>query len=60
MHTSRILISAPFLSWSLHKLQYHQQTAWSMVRLSLLHPLACPLSLQTGMDLTLIPGAVQP
>ena len=26
----------------------------------LLHPLACPLSLQTGMDLTLIPGAVQP
>ena len=27
---------------------------------SILHPLACPLSLQIGTDLTLIPGAVQP
>ena len=26
----------------------------------LLHPLVCPLSLQTGMDLMLIPGVVQP
>ena len=60
MHTSRILISAPLLSWSLHKSQYHQQTASFMEVLSLLHPLAYPLSLQTGMDLTLIPGAVQP
>ena len=60
MHTSRILISAPPLPWSLRKSQYHQQTASSMVVLSLLHPLACPLSLQKGMDLTLIPGAVQP
>ena len=60
MHTSRILISAPLLPWSLRKSQYHQQTASSMVVLSLLHPLACPLSLQKGMDLTLIPGAVQP
>ena len=47
-------------SWSLRKSQYHQQTASSMVVLSLLHLLACPLSLQTGMELTLIPGAVQP
>ena len=46
MHTSRILIFAPLLPWSLHKSQYHQQTASSMVVLSLLHPLACPLSLQ--------------
>ena len=60
MHTFRILISAPLLSWSLRKSQYHQQTASSSVVLSLLHPLACPLSLQTGMDLTLIPGVVQP
>ena len=60
MHTSRILISAPLLPWSLHKSQYHQQTASSMVVLSLLHPLACPLSLQKEMDLTLIPGVVQP
>ena len=51
---------APLLPWSLRKLQYHQQTASSMVVLSLLHPLACPLSLKTGTDLTLIPGAVQP
>ena len=58
MHTSRILISAPLLPWSLRKSQYHQQTASSMVILSLLHPLACPLALQKGMDLTLIPGAV--
>ena len=56
MHTSRILISAPLLPWSLYKSQYHQQTVSSMVVLSLLHPV-CPLSLQTGMDLTLIPGA---
>ena len=48
------------LPWSLRKSQYHQQTSSSMVVLSLLHPLACPLSLQTGMDLTLILGAVQP
>ena len=40
--------------------QYHQQTKSFMVVLSLLHPLACPLSLQTGMDLMLIPGVVQP
>ena len=59
MHTSRILISAPLLSWSFRKSQYHQQTALSMVVLLLLHPLACPLSLQTGMDLTLILGVVQ-
>ena len=52
--------SAPLLPWSLHKSQYHQQTASSMMVLSLLHPLACPLSLQKGMDLTLIPGSVQP
>ena len=58
--TSRILISAPLLPWPLRKSQYHQQTASSMVVLSLLHPLACPLSLQKGIDLTLIPGAVQP
>ena len=50
MHTSRILVSAPLLSWSLRKSQYHQQTASSMVVLSLLHPLSCPLSLQTRMD----------
>ena len=60
MHTCRILISTPLLSWYLRKSQYHQQTASSMVVLSSLHPLACALSLQTGMDLTLIPGAVQP
>ena len=54
MHTSCILVSAPLLPWSLRKSQYHQQTASSTVVLSLLHPLACPLSLQTGTDLTLI------
>ena len=43
MHTSMILVFAPLLFWSLHKSQYHQQTASSMVVLSLLHPLACPL-----------------
>ena len=59
MHTFKILISAALLPWSLRKLQYHQQTASSMVVLSLLHPLACPLSLQKGMDLMLIAGAVQ-
>ena len=57
---SSILVSAPLLPWSLCKLQYHHQTALSTVVLSLLHLLACPLSLQTGMDLMLIPGAVQP
>ena len=60
MHTFRILISTPLLPWSFHKSQYYQQTASFMVILSLLHPLACPLSLKTGMELTLIPGAVQP
>ena len=60
MHTSRILISATLLSWSLCKSQYHRQTASFMVVLSLLHPLACPLSLQKGMDLMLISGVVQP
>ena len=60
MRTSRILVSAPLLPWSLCKSQYHQQTALSTMVLSLLHPLACPLSLQTGTDLTLIPDAVQP
>ena len=54
MHTSRILISAPLFSWSLRKSQHHQQTASSMLVFSLLRPLACPLSLQTGTDLTLI------
>ena len=39
--------------------QYYQHTASSMVVLSLLHPLACPLSLQTGTDFMLISGAVQ-
>ena len=34
MHTSRILVSAPLLPWSLCKSQYHQQTASSMVVLS--------------------------
>ena len=60
MHTFRILIFTSLLPWSLNKSQYHQQTASSMVVFSLLHPLVCPLSLQTGMDLMLIPGAVQP
>ena len=41
-HTSSILISAPLLPWSLRKSQYHQQTASSMVFLSLLSPLAYP------------------
>ena len=59
-HSSSILISDPLFSWSLRKSQYHQQRASSMVVLSLHHSLACPLSLQTGTDLTLIPGAVQP
>ena len=54
MHTSRILTSAPLLSWSLRKSQYHQQTASSMVVLSLLHSLVCPLSLQTRTDLILV------
>ena len=35
------------------KSQYHQQTALSMVVLSLLHSLRCPLSLQKGIDLTI-------
>ena len=52
--SSRMLVFALLLSWSLHKSQYHQQTASSMVVLSLLHPLTCPLSLQTGTDSTLI------
>ena len=56
MHIFKILVSAPLLSWSLRKSQYHQQIASSMAVLSLLHPLACPLSLQTGTHLTLIPG----
>ena len=60
MHISRILVSAPILPWSLRKSQHHQQTALSMVVLSLLHSFTCPLSLQKGMDLMLIPGAVQP
>ena len=34
MHTSRILISAPLLPWSLRKSQYYQQIASSMVVLS--------------------------
>ena len=53
MHTFRILVSAPLLHWSLRKSQYHQQTASSTVVLSLLHPLACPLSLQIGTKLML-------
>ena len=44
MHTSSILVSAPFLPWSLCKSQYYQQIASSMLVLSLLHPLACPFS----------------
>ena len=36
------------------------KTALSIVVLFLLYLLACPLSLQTGTDLMLIPGAVQP
>ena len=60
MHTSRILVSAPLLPWSVRKSQYHQQTASSMMVLFLLHPLACLLSLQTGKYLTLNPGVVQP
>ena len=39
----QILFSAPLLLRSLRKSQYHQQTASSMVVLSLLHPLDCPL-----------------
>ena len=58
MHTSRILVSALLPSWSLRKSQYHQHTASFMVVLSLLHLMACPLSLQTQTDLMLIPGAV--
>ena len=50
----------PLLLWFFRKSQYHQQTALFMVVLYLLHLLACPLSLQTGTNLTLIPGAVQP
>ena len=39
-HTSTILVSAPFHSWSLCKSQYYQQTASSTVVLSLLRPIA--------------------
>ena len=38
MHTSMILVSVLHLFWSFRKSQYHQQTALSMVVLSLLHP----------------------
>ena len=40
IHTSRILVSAPVLPWSLRKSQYHQQTASSTLVLSLLRALA--------------------
>ena len=58
-HTSRILFSTSLLPWSFCKSQYNHQTASFTVVFSLLHPFVYPLSLEAGMDLMLIPGAVQ-
>ena len=43
--------SAPLLPWSLGKSKYHQQTASSMVVLSLFHPLSHPSSSFEGHPL---------
>ena len=60
LQNSNLCSTSSLVSSQITTVSCHQQTVSSTLVLSVLHPLACPLSLKTGMDLKLFLDAIQP